>query len=48
MIAVTIMFLLGILLGVAAGYRAGWNAHIDYKLNEAIERAEATAADERK
>ncbi len=48
MIAATLMFCVGILLGVALGYRAGWNAHIDYKLTEAIEKAEAIAAEERK
>lgn len=45
---VTIVFLVGILVGYAMGYKTGWNAHVEYKLTEAIERANEQAERERK
>lgn len=45
---ITIVFLVGLVLGYAVGRKTGWNAHVDYKLTEAIERAEETAERERR
>lgn len=39
---ISLAFLVGIIIGFVAGYRSGW-----YDLHEAIEKAEAIAAEER-
>lgn len=39
----TILFFVGVFIGYAAGWRSGWNAHVRFKLEEAITRANEQA-----